>query len=322
MTQPMEHARIKGTHFEFVLLDAFSMLSVTAAIEPLRVANRMIGFECYTWSIVSENGNPVAGSNGLILESEGRIGSGDLPDYTFVCAGLNLEASVPTRLSAFLNRRSSSGVQMGAISMGTIFLARAGLLKHVRCTVHWEGLAAFKEEFPDIELTSAIFEIDKNIITCSGGLSSIDMVMEIIARAHDARLVHSIANQLQIDRIRSGVAVQSTGAERIPETAPKQLRRAVQILSENMENPISPLDLASTVGASRRTLERLFMKYTGMTPSKYCKVQRLERARDLLLHSNLSVWDISVTTGFRSGSYFSFCFSEHYKVAPSFLRQN
>lgn len=116
--------------FEFVLLDPFSILSVTSAIEPLRVANRMAGYECYDWTIVTEDGGPVRASNGLILASEGRIGEGPKPDYTFVCAGLSLVAQHQTRFTAFLNRRYSAGVTLGAISMGTIFLTRAGLLEN------------------------------------------------------------------------------------------------------------------------------------------------------------------------------------------------
>ncbi|MBU2937185.1 MULTISPECIES: GlxA family transcriptional regulator [Pacificibacter] len=307
--------------FEFALLNNVSMLSVISAIEPLRVANRMAGYECYCWDIVSEDGAEVHASNGLKFASSGRIGEGLVPDYTFVCAGLSLEAIQPTRLSAFLNRRAAAGVYLGAISMGSIFLARAGLLRNSRCTIHWEGLPAFKEEFPDIHVSHAIYEVDNGIMTCAGGMSSFDMIMCIIARDHDASLVTSIINQLQLDRVRSEVTLQSSGSMKLPDTAPKRLRHAVILLDENMEYPLSPTDLAETVGASRRTLERMFLKYTGMTPSKFSKVQRLERSKDLLQHSGLSILDIALATGFRSGAYFSYCFSEYFGVPPSQIRR-
>jgi transcriptional regulator GlxA family with amidase domain len=311
----------KPALFEFVLLDDFSMLSVISAIEPLRVANRMIGREVYQWQIVSEDGDPVKASNGLIMQTQSRVGEGDLPDYTFICAGLSLVARYPTRLSAFINRRYAAGVTLGAISMGTIFLARAGILRDVRCTIHWEGQPAFSEEFPDIYLTRAIYEIDNKIMSCAGGMSSFDLLIAIIARDHDEAVLRSIANQLQLDRIRTGTFLQSRGAASVSEIAPKQLRNAIDLLSENMEHPLSLDSLAKAVGASRRTLERLFLRFTKMTPSKYCKTQRLERAHDLLLHSNMPILDLAVATGFRSGSYFSYCFSEHYGMSPTSLRQ-
>ena len=317
----IQEERTKPVHFEFVLLDAFSMMSVISAIEPLRVANRMLGEEHYTWSISSEDGAPVMASNGLVVSSSTQIGLGKDPDYTFVCAGLSLIAENQTRLSAFLNKRYASKVKLGAISMGAIFLARAGLLKGVRCTIHWEGQPAFTEEFPEINLTSAIYEIDKGIMTCAGGLSSFDLFLQIIAQDHDQWVMRSIANQLQIDRIRSGVFTQNSGSERVSEGAPRQVRMAIDLISDNIENPISPHELAETVGASRRTLERLFLRHTGMTPSRYCKSKRLECARDLLLHSSMSTLEVAFATGFRSGSYFSFCFSEQYGISPSAVRR-
>lgn len=319
--QQMERGGDRPHVFEFVLLNEVSMLSVTSAIEPLRVANRMARCERYAWTIVSENGAEVRASNGLKIASSGRIGEGPVPDYTFVCAGLSLEAQEPKRLSAFLNRRFAAGVTVGSISMGTIFLARAGLLTGRRCTIHWEGMPAFLEEFPDIDLTTAIYEMDNKVLSCSGGMSSFDLMMEIIAQDHSRSLVYSIANQLQMDRIRSGVKLQSTGSSVLPENAPKQLMLAHAIISENMESPLSPGELAEAVGASRRTLERMFVKYTKMTPSKFCKIQRLERSKSLLLHSNLQILEIAVVTGFRSASYFSSCFSDHFGITPSALRQ-
>lgn len=311
----------KPVLFEFALLDDFSMLSVISAIEPLRVANRMIGREVYRWRIVSEDGGPVQASNGLVTQSECRVGYGDLPDYTFICAGLTLVARHPARLSAFINRRYASGVTLGAISMGTVFLARAGLLKSVRCTMHWEGQPAFNEEFDDIHLTRAIYEIDEKIMTCAGGMSSFDLMMGILARDHDETVLKSIAHQLQLDRIRTGTFLQSSGSESLSEIAPKKLRNAIALQAENMESPLSPYALAKAVGTSKRTLERLFLRYTSMTPSKYCKIRRLEHAHDLLLHSNMPILSLAIVTGFRSGSYFSHCFSEHYGVTPSSLRQ-
>jgi transcriptional regulator GlxA family with amidase domain len=238
-----------------------------------------------------------------------------------VCAGLNLIAQHPTRLKAFLRLRHQEGCNIGAISMGSIFLARAGLLDDRRCTIHWEGEPAFREEFPELNVTRAIYEIDERIFTCAGGMSSFDLALALIARDHSDTVLRAIANQLQLDRIRTEVALQSAGTEHIPATAPKMLTKAISLLHANMENPISLQSLSDEVGASRRTLERLFLKFTGMTPSKYCKTQRLERSRDLLTHSNLTITDISLATGFRSASYFSSCFSKHFGTPPTTLRQ-
>ena len=227
----------------------------------------------------------------------------------------------PNRLLAFLSRRHAAGVTVGSISMGTVILARAGLLQGRTCTVHWESLPTFRDDFPDLNVTDAIYEIDDRIVSCTGGMASLDLMLELIGRDHNKQLVDSIANQLQLNRIPTDNVAQSTGASRLHDTAPKQLRLACAILSENMETPLTLPNLAKSVGTSRRTLERMFTKHTGMTPAKFAKTQRLERARALLINSNLALLDIAVMTGFRSAAHFSSSFSAHFNVAPSVLRQ-
>jgi transcriptional regulator GlxA family with amidase domain len=306
--------------FEFVLIEAFSMMSFISAIEPLRVANRILGYEAYDWCIVSEDGEDVYASNRLSVSADGRIGEGPIPDYTLLCAGLKLDTKYPARLNAFLQKRLTQTHQIGAISMGSFFLARAGLLDNRRCTIHWEGEPTLREEFPDINVTRAIFEADGPILTCSGGMSAFDMVLSIIARDHSEIVLREIANQLQLDHIRTEAVLQTAGSEYLSPSAPKIVQTAIALMGRSMGTPVNPTTLAKEVGASRRTLERLFVSHTGMSPAKFSKLQRLERARDLLLHGSLPIIDIAIATGFRSGAYFSYCFSEHFNVSPSSYR--
>lgn len=297
------------------------MLSVIAAVEPLRVANRLLGRKEYDWVIASEQGGEIRASNGIEIASIHRPDEGTIPDYTFVCAGLNLHCRNPAWLSAFLNRRKKSGTKLGAISMGCIFLARAGLLKDKKCTIHWEGLPAFTEEFPDIEVSQSLYEIDGDILTSAGGFSSFDLFLELIRTDQSDDLARRISNQLQFGRRRWREAYQIESSERILETAPPKMIAAIKFIEENLERNLCADELASEIGTSRRTLERLFFSCTGQSPAKYIKVRRLERARDLLLHSNMSVLEVAIATGFKSGSYFSVSFSEYFGSPPSKINE-
>jgi transcriptional regulator GlxA family with amidase domain len=49
----------KPRRFVFVLLKDFTMLCFSAAVESLRIANRMSGRELYSWTLMSETGEPV-----------------------------------------------------------------------------------------------------------------------------------------------------------------------------------------------------------------------------------------------------------------------
>ena len=97
----------KAKEFVFLLLPQFSMMAFAAAIEPLRIANRMSRRELFAWRLATEGGNPVACSNGTVVAAD--IGLEDLPrdSAIVVCAGVGLrEAStrpvlrLPSRVRA------------------------------------------------------------------------------------------------------------------------------------------------------------------------------------------------------------------------------
>src|SRR3546814_2150015 len=78
-----------------------------------------------------------------------------------------------------------AGADIGALCTGSHVLAHAGLLDGHRCTIHWGNLASFAEEFPEIEVTAELFEIDRNRFTCAGGTAALDMVLNLIALQPD-----------------------------------------------------------------------------------------------------------------------------------------
>ncbi len=73
---------------------------------------------------------------------------------------------------------------------GSHVLAHAGLLDGYSCTIHWENLPGFREEFPDIEVTDDLFAIDRNRYTCSGGMAALDQlvaeeILKLLQRLQD-----------------------------------------------------------------------------------------------------------------------------------------
>jgi transcriptional regulator GlxA family with amidase domain len=301
----------------FLLIANFSMLSVTAAIEPLRVANRLSGRTHYRWRFISHDGAPVTASNDISVEVDASLADPPPADYLFVCAGLDTDPPYRARLNTALNTYRRQGTRLGSISAGTFILARAGLLENVACTVHWEFRPAFEQEFPFIDCSSRLYVIDKNTYTVSGGLAGLDLMLHLIAQDHGPALSRAIANQFQMERIRTGTSVQRPGALALLDGMPEPLQKAVGTMFLKIEDPISVRALAQRAGVSVRNLERLFHKHLGDSPARFYLKLRLEKARDLLLHSNLSVLEIAILTGFTSSSYFASCYIRHYGERPS-----
>ncbi|WP_245516310.1 hypothetical protein [Ancylobacter aquaticus] len=65
--------------FGFLLAPRFSMMSLSSAIEPIRVANRLLGRKAFDWCTCSTDGQPVMASNDLVLEA------GAVPAFTRGC---------------------------------------------------------------------------------------------------------------------------------------------------------------------------------------------------------------------------------------------
>ena len=95
-----------------------------------------------------------------------------------------------------------------------------------------------------------------------------------------------------------------------------KLLTSVSIMEENIEDPISHKELSKKANISLRQLERLFKKYLSCTPNQYYIKIRLERSRNLLLQTSMSILSIALVTGFTSASHFSKCYRSFYGISP------
>ena len=300
----------------FVLIPRFSMIAFTSAIEALRLANRAAGRELYRWRLLSVDGEAVTASNGLPLQVEGGLASAERASTIILCSGLDVQRFDDKRLYSWLRRQEREGADLGALCTASHLLARAGLLDGYCCTIHWENLAAFAEDFPNVEISSELFEIDRNRFTCSGGTAAIDMMLNLISRQHGHELAVAVADQFLHERIRDRHDHQRMSLPaRLGVRHPKLLA-VIELMETNLEEPLGRAQLADSAGLSTRQLERLFRKYLNRSPARYYLELRLNRARLLLLQTNMSVIDVALACGFVSASHFSKCYRDYFGRTP------
>src|SRR5450432_1723359 len=148
---PMETpAALRKCRYGFLTLPNYSLIAVTNALEPLRMANRLVSREVYEWLIVTPDGRPATASGGLSISptiSLERLGNVDI---LFVCGGINVRDAVSPALLTQLRRFADRRVPLGGLCTGGYALARAGLLDSFSATIHWENLSALREEFPRV----------------------------------------------------------------------------------------------------------------------------------------------------------------------------
>ena len=95
-----------------------------------------------------------------------------------------------------------------------------------------------------------------------------------------------------------------------------KLLQVIQRMEANLEEPLSRSELAVEARLSTRQLERLFRKYLNRSPARYYLELRLNRARLLLLQTNMSVIDVALACGFVSASHFSKCYRDFFGKTP------
>ncbi|MBM2293904.1 GlxA family transcriptional regulator [Sulfitobacter pseudonitzschiae] len=306
----------KPRRYVFVLLNNFTLLCFSAAVESLRIANRMAGRDLYEWRIIGEGGETAVCSAGTAFKLDGDLEELTRDDTVMVCGGIDVQDATSKRLLGWLRREARKGLQMGGLCTAAYSLARAGLLDGKKATIHWENQDSFAEEFEEVNLTKSVFVVDGQRITTAGGTSSIDLMLKLIADDHGEDIANAVADQLIYSSIRTDQDTQRLSVPtRIGVRHPK-LSQVIQIMETNVEEPISPSILAKDVGMSTRQLERLFRRYLSRSPKRYYMELRLQKARNLLMQTDMSVINVALACGFASPSHFSKCYRAHYDTTP------
>jgi len=158
--------------------------------------------------------------------------------------------------------------------------------------------------------------VDGNRYSSAGGMSSLDLMLNVIASDHGQELANEVADQMIYTSIRTDRDEQRLSIPaRIGVRHPK-LSTVIQMMEANIEEPVSPSILAKDVGMSTRQLERLFRRYLNRSPKRYYMELRLQKARNLLMQTNMSVINVALACGFSSPSHFSKCYRSHYETTP------
>ncbi len=309
-------------HFVFALVEEFTHLTFSCEIEPLRIANLISGEALYRWSLTSENGKTAIASNGVVTHVEHGFGALPKYDRLFVLSGIHMTDHITKPLASMLRREKSHGGKIGALCSGAWVLADIGFLDSMKAAIHWGYHDGFMEQFPEVNLVRSVFVADEVQITASGGTAATDLMLHLIECDHGYELSVVMADQMVYNTAREAKAEQRVSLQSRNGMRNGYLARAIQMMNETIESPISPSTIAAELGISVRQLERLFGKYLNTSPKKYFMEMRLERARNLLLQTDKSILEIAIACGFESPGHFARVFKAAYGFSPSSQRSH
>lgn len=289
----------------FLVLPQFTLSEFANASSVLCTANLLGSRRLYEWSVLTLDGDSVFSNDGIELKSDGDLERSTDYNFFVVCSGNSIENLINSKLSNTLRQLASLNIPLGAISSGTYALASAGVLEDYRCTVHWNYHHSLSERYPQLLLTTSPLVIDRDRYTCAGGVSSLDLMMNLVSSMHGQKLVQRISEYLVYDRVRTEDDLQRQPLSYLLGTSHPKLVEAATLMEANLEELLTLDEIASYLELSRRQLERLFLNHVQCSPSQYYLELRLRKARMLLLQSSIPVRDIAVSCGFTSGPHFS-----------------
>lgn len=314
-----EHKRrspVAMQRFGFLLVPNFSLIALSSAVDPLRLANMALGFKAYEYVTIGVRDEAISSSDGIRVLPDQTIGQTSHFDTVFVVGPNPIPKTGYAETSKWLQRLASQGTALGGIDTGAYYLAKAGLLKGYRCTIHWEDREALLQEFPQLLVSSRIVEVDRDRLTCSGGVSPLELMTWMLRRPPGGRELAQQVSDLLISHQRNPDETQSLPLRYRYANLPESLLDALEIMESNVEEPLSASEIADYLKISRRQLERQFREYLDTAPArKYLEI-RLARARLSVLRTNRKIEEIAMACGFKTTAHFIERYREIYSNTP------
>lgn len=318
-------ADVRVRRVAFLLIENFSLMAFTGAVDALITTNLMKSKTVYEVLVVGCDEGSTVSDLGIEVKNEISLPELDINDtqidMLIVCGGLRVRPSPMTLLRSKLRVAGSKGVVLGGLWNGAYFLAEAGLLNGYQCAYHPDGRAMMLEEFWEVTISTRSFIVDRNRLSCAGASSSLSMMLEIVRADCGNEVASAVEEMLSCDKELESPDISTISVDQ-NHTLPEKLKTSLQLMKNNIEEPLTIPEIARWVNISRRQLERLFSHYVNASPSRYYMELRLTRARQLLQQTNKPVSEIAVAAGFVSMPHFRSCFYQLFDITPGQFRKS
>lgn len=254
--------------------------------------------------LVTEHPGTVPTSAGFGLQvADGLAAAADadlvaVPAY----ADAKVDGSLSPAAAAVLRDAVDRGAWVVSLCTGAFALAAAGLLDGRRCTTHWRHTADLQRAAPGAEVDADVLYVqDGTVVTSAGTAAGIDACLHIVRSEFGASVAATIARAMVVPPHREGGQAQYI-ARPVPACPDDGLGPVLAWALEHLADDLSVERLAARARLSPRTFARHFRDTTSATPAAWVNQQRLDRARELLETTDLSVESVAGRVGFGSAA--------------------
>ena len=276
-------------HVLFCALDDRVKFIADGCAEVLRVANRLLRKDRFSWSLTT-------GLAGLADQLRNRP------------AGLSIVlvggADHPWRISkeelVALKPRLQSATHLGVVGAGMFLLRKSGCHNDKTLAVHPNFRLAISEIAPFARLSSQQITHAPGISSAAGGVAAIRMMVELVGQQEGAFAEHGLREYLGLEQARNGFDLREQWRLLRKSEGNPVIGKALAVMAEHLEAPLPTRKIAEAIDVSPRQLERACASHLGLSPLQVYRALRLDRARQLLTQTSLPIAEIAVACGFGS----------------------
>jgi transcriptional regulator GlxA family with amidase domain len=308
-----------------VVVPPVDELDLVGPLQVFNSVNRLAGRPIYSIEVVTS-------ANHLSLESEGGVltflarhhfsevkgGS----DSVLLTCGLASRSVRNAALSEWLRNKAGEVRRLGAVCVGAFLLAEAGLLDGRRATAHWKFGRELGARYPRVRVEpDPLWVKDGNIYTSAGISAGIDLALAWVEEDCGASLAHEAARELVLFLRRPGGQPQLSISLASQASDMASIRELQIWIADHLTTRLSVEDLAERMAMTVRTLERVFTREVGKTPSHYVLQTRVEAARGQLERSQGGLKRVAAAVGFGSVDVMRRAFVRLLGVTPGHYRE-
>lgn len=274
------------------------------------------GENWYRFMTCAAEPGPLRALGGITIHTDAALDA--LPNAgTIIIPGWKPAEIPPSdELIQMLVQAHVAGARLLTICSGVFVLAAAGLLDGKRVTTHWRYAEKLQRLYPRLNVDPNVLYVDEGqILTSAGSAAGLDLCLHLVRRDFGAAIANQVARRLVLAPHRNGGQAQFIERPILRERHGR-LADAIASIIARLHEPMSVESMAELAAMSPRTFMRRFQETTGKTPSEWLIDARVERARELLEHSDLSIEQIAARSGFGTAATLRHHFRRKLQLSP------
>ncbi|MBT9386614.1 DJ-1/PfpI family protein [Pseudooceanicola sp. CBS1P-1] len=324
---PREHERTETSdqrrQVTLIIYPGFKTLEATGPLSVLGYASQQLAATGrpggYDVTIAAPQSGPVPSDTLISIEASVALKDLAARDTVLIAGSARIEEALAreTALVAWCREHGPAVLRCAALCTGSFFLAEAGLLEGKRAATHWKYADQLRQRFAEVEVDAdAIFVQEGSFWTSAGVTAAIDLTLAFVEQDYGRDIALAVARDMVMYLKRPGGQSQFSTLLTGQTSNPAGMRDVLTWMNERLDQPLTLEEIASQQGMSVRSLTRAFTAEIGASPIATLERLRCDRAKALLLDTDLPLKAVAYRAGFRTDEQMRKTFQRRFSLSP------